>query len=99
MKTFLKLLVVAAVVNAAYRFGMAEYSFSQLKESTHSALALGANTPIEQLKEQILRKATDLSLPVSAERVSLARENLRTTAATTSSFRNVFIRTVPGFPQ
>ena len=81
MKTLLKLLVVAAVVNGAYRFGMAEYRFSQLKESTHSALALGANTPIEQLKEQILRKATDLSLPVSAERVSLARENVRTTAA------------------
>ena len=81
MKTLLKLLVVAAVVNGAYRFGMAEYRFSQLKGSTRSALALGTNTPIEQLKEQILRKATDLSLPVSAERVSLARENLRTTAA------------------
>ena len=81
MKTLLKLLVVAAVVNGAYRFAMAEYRFAQLKESTHSALALGANTPIEQLKEQILRKATELSLPVSAERVSLSRENLRTTAA------------------
>ncbi|HET9192813.1 MAG TPA: hypothetical protein VFO21_08035 [Vicinamibacterales bacterium] len=81
MKTFLKLLVVAAVVNGAYRFGMAEYRFSQLKESTHSVLALGANTPIEQLKDQILSKATDLNLPVSGERVSLARENLRTTAA------------------
>ena len=81
MKTLLKLLVVAAVVNGAYRFGMAEYRFSQLKDSTHSVLALGTNTPIEQLKDQILRKATDLSLPVSGERVSLAREGLRTSAA------------------
>lgn len=80
MKTLLKLLVVAAVVNGAYRFGMAEYRFSQLKESTHSVLVLGTNTPIEELKEQILKKATELDLAVSAETVSLARENIRTNA-------------------
>jgi hypothetical protein len=81
MKTLLKLLVVAAVVNGAYRFGMAEYRFSQLKNSTRSVLVLGTNTPIEELKDQILRKAGDLRLPVSQEQVSLRRENVRTTAA------------------
>ena len=81
MKTLLKLLVVAAVVNGAYRFGMAEYRFSQLKQSTHSVLVLGTNTRIEELKEQILKKGTELGLAVSAETVSLARENIRTTAA------------------
>lgn len=81
MKTLLKLLVVIAVLNGAYRFGMAEYRFSQLKDTTHSLLVLGTNTPIEELKERILEKATDLGLPVSAERVSVGRENIRTTAA------------------
>ena len=50
MKTLLKLLVVVAIVNAAYRFGMAEYRFSQLKESTKSILVLGTNTPVEELR-------------------------------------------------
>ena len=81
MKTLLKLIVVAAVVNGAYRFGMAEYRFSQLKESTRSTLVLGTNTPLEQLKEQILTKAVTLRLPVSAETVSVARQNVTTTAA------------------
>jgi hypothetical protein len=81
VKTLLKLLVVAAVVNGAYRFGMAEYRFSQLKESTRSTLVLGTNTPLEQLKEQILNRAVMLRLPVSAESVSVARQNVTTTAA------------------
>ena len=81
MKTLLKLLVVAAVVNGAYRFGMAEYRFSQLQESTRSMLVLGTHTPLEQLKEQILTKAATLRLPVSAETVSVARQNVTTRAA------------------
>ena len=81
MKTLLKLLVVAAVVNGAYRFGMAEYRFSQLKESTRSTLVLGTNTPLEQLKEQILIRAATLRLPVSADKVSVVRQNVTTTAA------------------
>lgn len=94
MKTLLKLLVVAAVVNGAYRLGMAEYRFSQLKESTRSVLVLGTNTPIEQLKDQILRKAVDLRLPVAEEQVSLRRENVRTTAAV--SYRQD-IEVFPGY--
>ena len=44
MKTFLKLLAVAAVLNGVYRFGVAEYRFSQLKDATHSLLVLGTRT-------------------------------------------------------
>jgi hypothetical protein len=94
VKTLLKLLVVAAVVNGAYRFGTAEYKFSQLKDSTHSTLMLGANTPLEQLKEQILRKATELRLPVAEDAVSVARENVRTSAAV--SYQQ-YIELFPGY--
>ena len=80
MKTLLKLLVVVAVVNAAYRFGMAEYRFSQLKESTRSILVLGTNTPVEEIRDQILRRAGDLELPVPADNVAVRREGVRTTA-------------------
>ena len=80
MKTLLKLLVVVAVLNGAYRLGMAEYRFSQLKESTRSVLVLGTNTPVEELRDQILRRAGDLELPVPADNVAVTREGIRTSA-------------------
>jgi hypothetical protein len=81
VKTFLKLLVVAAIINGAYRFAMDEYQFSQLKDATHSILALGTQTELEQLKDMILKKAAELKLPVSPEKVTLAREGVRTTVS------------------
>ena len=78
MKTLLKLLVVAVIINGAYRLGMDEYRFSQLKEQTHSILALGTGTPIEELKAKVLQKATDLRLSVPEEKVTLSREGVRT---------------------
>ncbi len=80
MKTLLKLLVVAAVINAAYRFGMAEYRFSTFKDSTRSVLVLGTVTPTETLEAQILKRAGDLELPISADDVEVTRDGLRTTA-------------------
>jgi hypothetical protein len=83
MKTLLKLLVVVAVINGAYRFGMAEYRFSQLKESTKSVLVLGTNTPVEELRDQIVKRAGDLDLPVPPDNVTVRREGVRTTAKVT----------------
>lgn len=80
MKTLLKLIVAGVVVFGAYRAGMAEYRFSQLKDSTHSLLVLGTETPIEDLRQQILKRAGDLSLPVPPENVEVTREGVRTTA-------------------
>ncbi len=80
MKTLLKLIVVVAVLFGVYRAGMAEYQFSQLKDSTHSMLVLGTETPIEDIRQQILKRASDLALPVSPESVEVTREGIRTTA-------------------
>ena len=80
MKTFFKLLVVAAVLNGVYRFGVAEYKFAQLKEATHSLLVLGTRTPPEQVKEQILKKSAELGLSVAADDVSVSRDGMTTTA-------------------
>jgi len=78
MKTLLKLLVVAVIINGAYRLGMDEYQFSQLKDQTHSMLALGTQTPLEELKAMVLKKAAELRVPVSEEKVTLSREGVTT---------------------
>ena len=75
----LKLLVVAVVINGAYRVGMDEYRFSQLKDSAHSILVLGTHTELEELKGMVLQKAADLRLPVAEEKVILTRKEIRTT--------------------
>ena len=80
MKTFLKLIVVALILNAAFRGGMSVWKYSQLKDSTRSALVLGEKTPPEQLEQGILARARELSLPVSAENVVVTRQGLRTAA-------------------
>lgn len=94
MKTLLKLLLVVAVINGAYRFGMAEYRFSQLNESTKSVLVLGTDTPVEELRDQILRRAGDLALPVPRDNVAVTREGLRTIAKVTYHQE---IEVFPGF--
>ena len=80
MKTILKLIVVCLIVFGAYRAGMAEYKYSQLKDATHSLLVLGTATPTEDLKLQILKRAGDLSLPVMPDNVQVTREGVRTMA-------------------
>ena len=94
MKSLLKLIVAGAVVFGAYRAGMAEYRYSRLKDSTRSILVLGEKTALEDLKQQILKRAADLALTVPPENVELAREGVRTTA--TVSFRQQ-VEVFPGF--
>ena len=94
MKTLLKLIVVGAVVFGAYRAGMAEYRFSRLKDSTRSILVLGEKTEIEDLKQQILNRAADLTLAVTPENVEVTREGVRTTAKV--AFRQE-VEIFPGF--
>ena len=80
MKALFKLIIVALVLNAVFHGGMATYRFVQLKESTHSLLALGDQASTEQLQERIVTRAKELNLPVSPEDVVVSREGQRTAA-------------------
>jgi hypothetical protein len=95
VKTFLKLLLVAAVLNGVYRFGVAEYKFSQLKDATHTLLVMGTRTPPEQVKDQIVAKSSELGLSVSPGRVLVSRNGMATTA--TVAYRHP-VEVFPGVP-
>jgi hypothetical protein len=85
MKLLLTLVVVAAVLNGAYQMGMDEYRYSQFKDSVHSRLTLGKDTPVEELKQQMLQKAVELRLPVTEDKVTVSREGVRTSIAVSYS--------------
>jgi hypothetical protein len=81
VKTLIKLLIAAAIVNATARVGMAAARYYQLKDESQELVTFGGNVVLGELQNQILLKAEELRLPVVSEDVLVTREGLRTTAS------------------
>jgi hypothetical protein len=80
LKTFIKLLIVAAIVNATVRAGLATWKYYQLKDSAEQIARFGAESSSTQLQLQIVERAAELELPVEEEDVTVRREGQRTIA-------------------
>ena len=80
MKTIIKLLVVVAVLNAAARAGSAAWRYYQFKDAVEQSMIFGASTPLTDLHRQVLTRAAEIEVPVSAEDVTVQREAGRTWA-------------------
>jgi hypothetical protein len=59
---------------------MAAWSYYQFKDATQQLVLFGASLPDEQLHANIMRKAAELEIPVSAEQVTVKRDGFRTRA-------------------
>jgi hypothetical protein len=81
MKTIIKILVAAAVINAAARGFLAASSYYELKDDTQQAVTFAGESPTDQIQNQILESAEKLNLPVDPDSVEVTRAGLRTTAA------------------
>jgi hypothetical protein len=80
VKTIIKLLIVAAIVNGAARVGMAEAKYYQLKDATQQLLTFGGNTTPNQLQSDIILKAGELQVPVEPADIMVTRDGLHTYA-------------------
>jgi hypothetical protein len=81
MRTFVRILKVVlalAVVNAAARAGYATWKNIELKESAQRLVLFGREQPEESLRASVLARAAELELPVTAEQVSVRRQDLKT---------------------
>ena len=104
MKTIIKILIAAAVINAVARGCLAASRYYELKDDTQQALTFGGQSPTDQIQNQILESA-DRVEPAgrSRQRRSDARR-LRTTAAVAvyaarrGSFRATPIRSTSDSP-
>jgi hypothetical protein len=92
MKTLIKVLAAIVVLNAAARGGAAAMHYYQLKQAAQDAVLFGADATPEQIQSQILKKATELRLPVAPENVVVERTGGLTRADT------VYRETVEYFP-
>jgi hypothetical protein len=78
IKTVIKLLIALAVLNAAFRGGLAAWSHFELKDAAQQLILFGSNVPTAQISYLILDKAVELDVPLEAENVDVSRKGNRT---------------------
>ena len=80
MKTVIKLIVAAALVNAAYRGGSVFLKYYQFKDETQQMVLFGQAEAVPDLTKQILGEATKRDVPIDDDGVTVTREGTRTLA-------------------
>ena len=80
MKTLLKLLIAAAMLNATARAAMAAWEYYQFKDAAQQSIVFGGRATTGQLHDQILRRGQELELPIQPEQIAVTRDGARTLA-------------------
>ena len=80
MKTLIKLIIAAVVVNAAYRGGSTYLKYYQFKDETQQMILFGQAEQVGDLAKQILGEAAKRDVPLDADDVMVTREGTRTLA-------------------
>jgi hypothetical protein len=80
MKTIIKLLIAAAILNAVGRCGLAAWHYYQFKDETQLLVTHGGTVPVNTLHDQIVDKAAAMALPVVPENVDVQRADNKTLA-------------------
>ena len=90
MKTILKLLVAAIIINACARGGFAAVRYYQFKEAAQQAVLFGAANTTTDIQQLIVSRAKELNLPVDPAKVIVQRQGGRTWADAAYSQRVEF---------
>jgi hypothetical protein len=80
MKTVIKLIIAAALINAVARGAWAQWNYYQLKDGAQQLLTFDVDASPDQLESAILEKATELDIPVEPDDVAVKRDGLRSRA-------------------
>jgi len=83
MKTIIKLLLAAAIVNAVVRCGSAALDYYKLKDATQQIVLFAGGATVEQLRDRILEKAMQLDVPLAPESLDVRRDGSLTVADAT----------------
>ena len=83
MKTILKLLIAAVVINATVRAAGAAWSYYEFRDAAEQTVIFGYGATTGQIQGQIVRRGQELELPVESENVQVTRDGPRTIAEAT----------------
>ena len=80
MKTLIKLLIAAVIVNSVYRCGSVALKYYQFKDQVQQMVLFGQSETAPQLTSQILEEAKKRSVPLDDEGLTVSRQGARTVA-------------------
>ena len=80
MKTIIKLLIAAIVLNAVARTGWAAARYYRLKDAAQQVIVFGGNLRIAQLHDEIMTRAKELEVPLDPADITVRRDGSRTIA-------------------
>src|SRR6185503_3438069 len=80
MKTVIKLIIAAVLVNAAYRSGSVFLKYYQYKDETQQMILFGQAETIPALTSQILAEAMKRDVPLNEDGITVTRQGMRTVA-------------------
>jgi hypothetical protein len=73
VKTLIKLLIAAAVLNAAARYGLSAWTHYEFRDSVQQTLLFGADSSPEQLADEIVQEAEQQDVPLDRESLDVER--------------------------
>ena len=80
MKTLIKLLIAAVIVNATGRMALSAWTNYQFRDSVQEVVLFGAHETLADLKNEIMKEAGEQGVPVDDEDVIVERQGMLTTA-------------------
>ena len=80
MKTIIKLLVAALIVNATARLGLSAWTQYQFRDSVQELVLFGSSETPTELKKEIIEEAAEQGVPVDDDDVVVDRQGMLTTA-------------------
>jgi hypothetical protein len=80
LKTIIKIVIAAVILNATVRSADAMWGYYQLKDAAQQIVLFGPQSTPGQLRDQVFGKAEELGLPLEAQNITIRRETSRTFA-------------------
>jgi len=82
VKTVIKLVIAAVIINGAVRIGMAYAGFYQLKDAAQQLVTFGAQASTGEIQNQLVTKAAALNVPLDPANIDVQRAGQQTSLTT-----------------
>ena len=74
MRTLIKLVIAALVIHGAWRAGTVYWKYYKFQDDVQSTALLGASRSVPEVHARVMELASELNVPVAADRVNVRRE-------------------------
>ena len=78
IKTIIKLLIAAVILNALYRVGTVSWDYFRLKDEAQQVILFGTRATPDDLHGRIMAKAQELQVPLDPNDLHVRRDGNRT---------------------